>query len=61
MLKHGAHGGYPGSTPWPGRGRSQRTRDPIGRCAQANSHLHFGRIPSAGACAQIGTSVIVCG
>ena len=31
MLKHGARGGYRGSIPWPGRGRSQRTRDPIGR------------------------------
>ena len=31
MLKHSARGGYRGSIPWPGRGRSQRTRDPIGR------------------------------
>jgi hypothetical protein len=31
MLEDGARGGYRGSIPWPGRGRSQRTRDPIGR------------------------------
>jgi len=31
MLKRGALGGYRGSILWPGRGRSQRTRDPIGR------------------------------
>src|SRR5208337_2454498 len=31
MLKHGVRSGYRGSIPWPGRGRSQRTRDPIGR------------------------------
>ena len=35
MLKHVARGGYHGSIPWPGRGRSQRTRDPIGGGAQA--------------------------
>ena len=58
MLKHGARGGYRGSIPWPGRGRSQRTRDPIGRWAQARSYQHFRRIPSAGAHAEIGGSVI---
>jgi len=26
MLKHDARGGYRGSIPWPGCGRSQRTR-----------------------------------
>ena len=28
MMKHSARCGYHGSIPWPGRGRSQRTRDP---------------------------------
>jgi hypothetical protein len=31
ILKYDARGGYRGSIPWPGRGRSQRTRDPSGR------------------------------
>jgi tetratricopeptide (TPR) repeat protein len=31
MLEHSARAGYRGSIPWPGRGRSQRTRDPISR------------------------------
>ncbi len=31
VLKGGARGGCRGSIPWPGGGRSQRTRDPIGR------------------------------
>ena len=51
MLKQGARVGYRGSTAWPGRGRSRRTRAPIGRWIQANIHQHFRRVPSAGACA----------
>jgi hypothetical protein len=58
MLKHGARGGYCESIPWPVRGRSQRTRDPIGRWAQAKSYQHFHRIPSASAHAEIGASLI---
>ena len=58
MLKHSARDGYRGSIPWPGRGRSQRTRDPIGRCHLAKSYQQFHRIPPAGANANIGASVI---
>ena len=39
-LEHGARGGYRGRIPWPGRGRSQRTRDPIGRRQKAKSYQH---------------------
>ena len=57
ILKHGARGGYRGSIPWPGRGRSQRTRDPIGRVTKRKATA-FRRIPSGGAQAEIGASVI---
>jgi hypothetical protein len=58
VLKHSARRGYRGSIPWPGRGRSQRTRDPIGRRHEAKTYQRFRRIPSAGTHANIGASVI---
>lgn len=41
MLKHSARGGYRGSIPWPGRGRSQHTRDPIGLGTKRKATSNF--------------------
>jgi hypothetical protein len=48
MVNYSARGGHRGSVPWPGRGRSQRARNPIGRLA-GDGNQRFPRNPSAGA------------